>query len=280
MPVRSNHKPCSEIPIRSINNSQLTIHIRTNHIPASPNPAVSAILRLMPQRLSLASFQAVLFDVDGTLVDSLAALVGGIGDAFEKYAGVRPPDDEIQSLIGMPLHLQLKLYQNEPPSDEKLSEMIAYTIERFEANKHLERIFEPAIDVLRLAKRCGLKTALVTSKSAPELKLFLKRFPAADAVDTVVCASDVNRPKPDPDSALLACERLGVEPSQAIMIGDSLFDMRCAKSAGVAVVAVGYGAASEDELLAESPDAYFATPEELHAWAEHGFLETTCPERK
>jgi pyrophosphatase PpaX len=233
----------------------------------------------MPQGLSLATFQAVLFDVDGTLVDSLEALVAGLADTYEKIAGIRPPDEEIKSLIGLPLRKQLTLYRNSEPTDEELADAIDFAIERFEANKHLERIIEPAVETLRLCKRVGLKTALVTSKTRKELELFLTRFPAADAVDVTVTASDVFRPKPAPDCALLACERLDVNPANAAMIGDSVYDLRCASAAGIATVAVGYGSAPQTALLAERPDAFFETPEELRDWARDAFLETTCPER-
>jgi phosphoglycolate phosphatase-like HAD superfamily hydrolase len=63
------------------------------------------------------------------------------------------------------------------------------------------------------------------------------------------------------------------------MIGDSIYDMRCARGAGVACIAAAYGAARRETLLAEDPDMLVDTPEELLAWAESAFLQTPCPER-
>lgn len=234
----------------------------------------------MPQGLSLSQFKAALFDVDGTLIDSMGLIVRGLGDTYERFVGHRPSDEEIRSLIGMPLHKQLGLFQDVPPSAERLRKMVEFAMSRFEENADLETSFEESVETLRLCHRAGIKTALVTSKNATELRLFLKRFTSADAVVTAVCASDVHQPKPDPESAILACRRLGVEPHEAVMIGDSVYDLRCARHAGVTAIAVGYGASDRETLLAESPSAFFETPKHLLEWARESLLETSCQERK
>lgn len=234
----------------------------------------------MPEGLALRCFKAALFDVDGTLVDSLPALVGGLGDTFERFAGQRPSDDDIRALIGLPLRTQLRMMGLPEPEPAQLQTMVDFAIDRFEANKHLERPIEGAIATLRLCRRLGIRTALVTSKNERELAGFLPRFAAADAVDTTVSASDVAHPKPDPESARLACARLGVAPEEALMIGDSIYDLRCARDAGVTPIAVAFGAAPRSALEAERPAALFETPEALLQWAESTALVTPCPERK
>ena len=233
----------------------------------------------MPSGLSLSNYKAVLFDVDGTLVDSLKMIICGLGDTFEHYNGSRPSDAEIQTLIGMPLTSQLNLHRNDPPTQGEMREMIDFAIDRFDVHEAHEEVFAPAVEMLRFCRARGLKTALVTSKSTRELDGFLKRFSGADSVDTTVCASDVHHPKPAPDSALLACQRLGVEPHEAVFIGDSVYDLQCAKSAGMPCVAVAYGAAPAEVLEAEHPDLLIETPEELLAWAQTAYLESTCLEK-
>lgn len=230
----------------------------------------------MPRRPSLSDYSAVCFDIDGTLVDSMEMIVLGLGDAIEAHAGLRPEDHEIRRLIGMPLTAQMSLYAG---SEEQVPAMIADAIERMEGYSHKERLFDAAIETLRLCHRNGQKTALVTSKNAQELAPFLNRFPGMDAVDTAVCSSDVVHPKPDPERALLACRRLGVDPSEGLFIGDSVYDMKCARRAGMACVAVAYGAAARENLIAEDPDILFDTPEELLQWAQNAFLVTSCPEK-
>ena len=161
-----------------------------------------------------------------------------------------------------------------------LQERIDFCISRFELHKDREFNFAPAVEVLQLCKRAGMKTALVTSKSGPELKLFLTRFIGADSVDVTVCASDVLDPKPAPESAFLACEKLGVDPSRAAFIGDSIYDLRCAKDAGAIPIAVAYGSTPAETLRKEDPAALFESPEALLQWAEQSLLTTPCPERK
>lgn len=233
----------------------------------------------IPRRLALTDFQAVLFDVDGTLIDSLEMIVRGLGDTHERFANMRPSREVILRQIGKPLTAQFGLCFDEEPSPQAIAEMSAYAISRFEHHEAHERLFPAAVRMLQLCHRQGLKTALVTSKTDVELSAFMRRFEGASAVDATVCASDVLRPKPDPESALRACEILGVEPSRAMMIGDSIYDLRCAQQAGLASVAVAYGAGLRDALLAEEPDLLFETPEELLAWADTAFLETPCPAR-
>jgi pyrophosphatase PpaX len=234
----------------------------------------------MSQRVSLTQFKAVLFDVDGTLIDTLEVIVRGLGDTYEKFANQRPSAAAIRSLIGMPLREQLKLYRDTPPTDGEIEMMTHYTISRFEAHKECEAVFAPALDTLALCHRSGLKTALVTSKNSVELRMFMEKFSHREYLDATICASDVVRPKPDPESARLACERLGVLASEAIMIGDSVYDIRCARAAGVAAVAVCYGSATRDSLESEQPDLVLETPEGLLRWAEDALLETSCRERR
>ncbi len=230
----------------------------------------------MPTGTPLPDLRAVLFDVDGTLVDSLLPVVMSIADAVEAHLGSRPADATVLSLIGVPLAGQFRFFG---APEDLFPAMVEDTIARLEANAHLETRHEGAIETLALAHARGLKVALVTSKSAPEVMPFLERFPHAGLVDTVVCASDVQHPKPSPESARLACARLGVEPHQALMIGDAIYDVRCARDAGVMAVAVAYGAGAREALAAEEPDLMFDTPEALLAWAHTALPDLTCPAR-
>lgn len=223
-------------------------------------------------------FKAALFDVDGTLVDSLQVAVTGVGDGFEYATGTRPSDEFLNSIMGVPLREQM-LMADPNAGEARLQELVQYVLAKYESYEHLSKPFEPTIEVLRLLHIAGIKTALVTSKNKVELDGFLAKFSHRSYVDAAVCSSDVPNPKPAPDSALLACQHLQAMPQDAVMIGDSLWDLRCAKAAGVKFIAVSYGATDKAALLAENPDCLFETPDELLAWTQND-LAQPCQERK
>lgn len=222
----------------------------------------------MPLGITLSSYQAVLFDVDGTLVDSVHGLVRGLYDTYETFGYRTFTHKEIRATIGIPLHEQMKIAMGPGASEERIREGIDYAIERYAIHQSECKLFEPAVEALRLVHESGKKTALVTSKNAREVEGFLPKFAARSSVQCIVCASDVQFPKPSPESALLACRQLGVAPADSVMIGDSIYDLRCAKAAGMAAVAVSYGSTSKEALWNEQPDALFETPEALLDWVQ------------
>lgn len=233
----------------------------------------------MPRRLSLSAFKAVLFDIDGTLVDSLGMLVKGLGDVFEEHTGSRPEDAKIRSVMGMPLRRQFDLFLPGMVSDDNFEDMQRKALDRYRAHQSLELIIPEAVEALVASSRAGLRTALVTSKTDLELLSFIERHPWTSCADTVVCASDVTHPKPHPESALVALARLGVEPAEAVFIGDSMFDVECGRSAGLATIAVSFGACEGAALASAGPDMLIATPAELLGWALESLSQPTCQEK-
>lgn len=218
-------------------------------------------------------WDAVLFDVDGTLIDSLEVIVEGLRETYRRFLDLHVPREEILAVIGRPLREQVGLFSPIPLSEDQSRKMVEYAVQAFAERKALEREFVPAVDALRACKAAGLKTAVVTSKSQPELDLFLQEFSGATALDAAVCASHVVHPKPDPESALLACRLLGTLPERTVMIGDSVFDVRCARSAKCYSVAAAYGSASREALEAEAPDVLVESPEALLKWVGRSLVQ-------
>ncbi len=225
----------------------------------------------MPIGVSLEPIEAVLFDVDGTLVDSVGGLVLELSDTFAHHGNPRS-HDEIRALIGVPLHQQMRFAIGPDATPEQILEGIDFTISRYAYHQAGALFFEPAVQALVELKQAGIKIALVTSKNALEMEAFWPKFTARDFVDVAICASDVINPKPSGEPALLACERLGVSPSRAVMIGDSIFDLRCAKEAGIASIAVSYGSTDTETLMLEEPNGRFDTPEALLAWVRESIF--------
>jgi HAD superfamily hydrolase (TIGR01509 family) len=212
--------------------------------------------------------RAILFDVDGTLVNGLSMIVAGLGDAFEKYGSHRPTESEILALIGIPLTEQMHRFGCNPKDEAEKEEMIQFTIDRYQVHADMESEYSEAVEALKLASTSLIKIALVTSRNSRELENLKTSFSAWDLVHTAVCASNVNKPKPHPESALLALSHLGRTHEESVFIGDSIFDLRCAKSAGIRCGAVLYGAGRKEDLLAEAPDFIFTTPLDLLEWVQ------------
>jgi HAD superfamily hydrolase (TIGR01549 family) len=231
----------------------------------------------MPARPSLRDFQAVLFDVDGTLIDSLFWITQGLGDSIFKFCEFQPEASEIRKLVGLPLLKQMAMFAKHP---NQVQEMSDYAIERMKFHRRHEKHFDGAVECLKLCHDHGIKTALVTSKNSDEFAAFFPSFPYRSSVDAAVCAGDVSQPKPSPESAYLACDRLGVSPTHCAFVGDSIYDMRCGRSAGMTCIAVSYGASNRLELEAEQPNLLFTSPEELLSWASQSLTSKSCHERK
>ena len=212
--------------------------------------------------------KSILFDIDGTLVNGLSMIIGGLGDTFEKYGSHRPSDEELLALIGIPLVEQMTLFGCCPKDDAEKEEMVQYTIDRYQTHAHLEYEFDEAVEALKLASQSDFKIALVTSRNTRELENLKDSFSAWSSVHVTICSSDVTKPKPHPESALLALSKLNGTAKDTVFIGDSIFDLRCAKSAGIRSGAVLYGAGRQEDLLAEAPDFIFTTPLDLLEWVQ------------
>ncbi len=208
-------------------------------------------------------FRCALFDIDGTLVDTVELIVRALDHTFRKHLGVQISRDELRRTIGLPLHKQVRLFDHLVDFAPDHRAMEADEIDYYESHKHLERIIPEAVDALKEAKQAGLRTALVTSKNRLELEMFLPRLGVNRWVDAVVSSSDVTRPKPAPDPVLVALQRLGARPQEAVFVGDTVYDIQCAREAGVKVIAVGWGAHPVEVLRAESPDWLFEEPAQL-----------------
>jgi pyrophosphatase PpaX len=206
-------------------------------------------------------FRVVLFDLDGTLIDSGPIILASMQHSVRTVLGREIPPEELGLTIGG----QGIVAQVQAIDAERADELLeAYKQHNDGLHDTLEA-FDDLLALLPSLKAEGRKLGIVTAKRHRTVALALERFPALEAeFDVVVAHEDTSRHKPDPDPVLFAIERLGGEPADSAYIGDSPFDIRAAKAAGVFAVAVGWGGIHPDErLLAEEPDAFVRFPEEL-----------------
>jgi pyrophosphatase PpaX len=206
-------------------------------------------------------FRLVLFDLDGTLIDSGPIILASMQYAVRTVLGREIPPDE----LGMTIGGQGIVAQMQAIDAEHADELLDAYKEHNDGLHETLEAFDELLALLPGLRAEGRSLGIVTAKRHRTVGLALDRFPAlASVVDVVVAHEDTKRHKPDPEPVLLAVEKLGGTPADAVYVGDSPFDIGAAKAAGVYAVAVGWGGIHpHDTLLAQAPDAFVRTPEEL-----------------
>ncbi|HEY3328669.1 MAG TPA: HAD hydrolase-like protein [Capsulimonadaceae bacterium] len=215
--------------------------------------------------MSRHEYKAILWDVDGTLIDTTALIVGVLGNMFHHFTGEEVPHEELRGLIGIPLAEQVAYLGSPDKFGTTTEEMVAYAVRGYERGRDLERVIPEAIAALIELKRRGMLTALVTSKNDVELANTLPRLGISAYCDVIVGADQVAPNfKPHPRPVLLALDKLGItHRDSALFIGDSAHDMQSGHAAGVHIAAVTWGAATEEMLLRETPELIFTKPADI-----------------
>jgi pyrophosphatase PpaX len=205
-------------------------------------------------------YRVALFDLDGTLIDSGAIILASMRHAARTVLD-REIEDEIlmASVGGAGLTEQMRLL--DPHRADELVRVYR------EHNEPLHSTLEACSGILEVVPRLreeGRQLGIVTAKRRATVQLAFDVLPEPEPLfDVVVGSEDTTRHKPDPEPLLHALDALGAEPQEAAYVGDSPFDVRAAKAAGVFAVAVTWGGIHvEDRLRAEEPDAV------VHAAAE------------
>lgn len=194
-------------------------------------------------------FPVVLFDLDGTLVDTVALILASFRHATGVVLGQPLADDVLMADVGIPLVKQMTSF-----SPEHAEELVAvYRAHNAQVHDDLIAEYPGVEDSLALLKGAGRTLGVVTSKSRPLAERALDRFGLAAYFDTVVACEDVDRHKPDPEPILHAARALGVSPEAVAYVGDSPHDMNAALAAGAHAVAALWGAFDEETVTAPGP---------------------------
>lgn len=192
--------------------------------------------------------QGVIFDIDGTLVDSNDAHAQSWVDTFGE-AGYHVPFDVVRPLIGMGADKLLPKTIGVKHDSEEGKKLLARRSEIFQ-EKYLPRLKPlPGSRALVLRVRAeGLKPIVATSAKDAELKGLLQAAAVNDLMDERATASDAKRSKPDPDIVQAAVEESGIDKQNLVMIGDTPYDVEAATRAGVKSIAFRSGGWSDDKL--------------------------------
>ena len=192
--------------------------------------------------------RAVLFDIDGTLVDSNDYHVLAWEEAFAGV-GVTLDRQAIHDQIGKGTDMFVPALL--PDANEALQEKLGEAHGDIFKRRYLEQVtpFAGAHDLLARAHKAGLEVVLASSASTQELEHYTKLLDAEDLVGATTSADDVQRTKPAPDIFATALKKLApLRPDEAIVVGDTPYDMEAATKCGITAVAVRSGKFPDDAL--------------------------------
>lgn len=194
------------------------------------------------------SLSAVLFDLDGTLLDTVADIALALNRVMLEHGGKPLEESQVRRMIGRgsPILIERAAAAQGLVIDGTTQ---AAMVERFfhhygeleELNEDKAQPYTGAADCLRLLHGAGLRTAVVTNKQHRFAVALLKRLGLSAWVDVVVGGDTCERRKPDPQPLLFSCESLHVPVPESLMVGDSVNDVQAAHAAGIPVICVTYG---------------------------------------
>ncbi len=238
----------------------------------------------------------VLFDLDGTLVDTTDLIFESYRHTLESVLGYSPTDAELLGQYGRPLPdtmrellvalarrggvkgapIEAAVETDRPAQsisaqtgvlvpDEEVVDRLVNVYREFNLRHHdaFIRSFPYALETLAELRRRGYALGLVTSKGRLTSERSLRHYSLHRFLDTIITADDTARHKPDPEPVLRALANLGREPGESLFVGDSIHDIAAGQAAGTLTAAALWGPFPRDELQARRPDYLLASLTDL-----------------
>jgi pyrophosphatase PpaX len=196
-------------------------------------------------------YQYVLYDLDGTLLDTNELIIRSFEHTYEKHlSGEYTREEHILPYMGEPLYAQMERFAP-GRSEELVKTYRAFNIDQHDA---LVTAFPQVIDVLRELHEAGVKQAIVTSKMRLTTEMGLALTGLSPYLDAVITVDDCEHHKPHPEPVQKAMALLGADPQSTLMVGDSPYDIGAGQAAGVATAGVKWSLRGEAGLQSHAPD--------------------------
>jgi len=203
-----------------------------------------------PQIIKPTRYDVVLYDFDGTLVDTIPLIVKCFNIAFEEVLGERRDEKTILSTIGLPLWTAFRDYDEE--TQNKLHNAYLRANERYLPTD--VRIFPGIYEGLEAISKMGVLQGVVTSKRREPALFTMRQFDLEKFFSVLVSRDDTTEHKPTPVPIFFALEKLGItDLTRVLFVGDSIHDLICAENAGVDSAAVDWTYMSKEELRSAAP---------------------------
>ncbi len=182
----------------------------------------------------------ILFDLDGTLIDSTEAILESFHNSFDVYKTAHPSDEEIKALIGHPLDV---MYRELGIDEEMVWEYVNTYKEHYRViSTQKTKLLENAFEAVTLASEIA-KIGIVTTKTGKYSQVLMEHFGMMDKFEVLIGREDVENPKPNAEPILKALESFDTKDEEIWMVGDTEMDLLSAQNAGVNSLGVlcGYG---------------------------------------
>lgn len=206
-------------------------------------------------------YKAALFDLDGTLTDSLNLSAQAFIHTFRKHLQREYTPEDIFAMFGP---CEEGIFRQ---ADASQAQAMLETFLEFYRRCHNQyaSVYPGVIPALEILKQ-HMPLAIITGKGKEPAEITLAETGLAPYFDLVVSGSCVERHKPDPQGIKMVLHAFGICPQQAFYLGDSPGDIQAARQAGVTALAALWDARDAESLLQLEPDAAFASPEDFSAW--------------
>ena len=207
--------------------------------------------------------RTAVFDLDGTLIDSLDLIVASYRHTMETHRGRRLPDHLWISGVGTPLAVQMLQFAESPDEADAMVE--TYQAHNLANHDRLVRPYEGVREAIESLRSRGVKLAIATSKRATATGMGLRACGLPESwFEGVMTAEDVEGPKPDAEPVMRALDLCDErEPTMAVYVGDSVHDMKSGRAAGVTTAAALWGPNDRETLAPTLPDLWLTSPGEI-----------------
>lgn len=196
----------------------------------------------------MSSIRTILFDLDGTLIDTNELIIASFVHTFEKY-NLQFSREEVIEFNGPTLK---ETFTRIAP--DKVDEMIdTYRLHNHSVHDDYVTAFPKTLETIKYLKEGGIQLGIVTTKMSPTVKMGLALTKLDTYFDTVVTLDDVSHPKPHPEPVLKAMANLDAKASSTLMVGDNSHDIEAGRAAGVRTAGVAWAHKGRERLLAYNP---------------------------
>lgn len=216
----------------------------------------------------MSHLRCVIFDMDGTLTQTNRLIFDSFNYIAEKYAGRKYSEKEITAMFGPPEEGALLRIVSEDRIDEVMKDYLGF----YRRHHHeLAQLYPGIEELLKFLKGQGIHLALFTGKGTHTTTITLEEFGLTPYFELVVTGNDVVNHKPSSEGIRKILSHFSLQPNEALMVGDSVADVKASHEAGVEVAAVVWDSYAKEKVLQMEPDYIFHNVREFSEWLRSRF---------